>query len=85
MTLNSKNSLEIEKFVDIGLKYNAEPLVMLVANPYQTLEFQSEYLRILFWPLGRGIFSRNLLMNSVLEFCSSHGKGLEYLFKKTSI
>ena len=45
MTLNSKNSHEIEKFVDIGLKFNAEPLVMLVANPYQTLEFQSEYLQ----------------------------------------
>lgn len=44
MTLNSQNSHEIEKFVDLGLKYNAEPLVMLVANPYQTVEFQSEYL-----------------------------------------
>ena len=44
MTLNSRNAHEVEKFVDLGLKFKAEPLVMLVANPYQTIEFQNKYL-----------------------------------------
>ena len=44
MTLNSINALEIEQFVDLALRYNAEPLVTLVANPFQTYEFQRKYL-----------------------------------------
>ncbi len=44
MTLNSLNCSEIEDFVDLGLSLDAEPLISLVANPYQTVEFQKEYL-----------------------------------------
>ena len=44
MTLNAENCMEIEEFVDLALKVNAEPLIMLVANPYQTAEFQKKYL-----------------------------------------
>ncbi|NQU57623.1 MAG: radical SAM protein, partial [Rhodospirillales bacterium] len=44
MTLNSCNCAEIEGFVDLGLSLDAEPLISLVANPYQTIEFQKEYL-----------------------------------------
>ncbi len=44
MTLNSINHDEIESFVDLGLEVGAEPLIMLVANPYQTLEFQRKFL-----------------------------------------
>lgn len=44
MTLNSRNCLEIEAFVDLGLSLDAEPLISLVANPYQTVEFQKKYL-----------------------------------------
>ena len=44
MTLNSVNALEIEQFVDLALLYNAEPLISLVANPFQTYEFQRKYL-----------------------------------------
>ncbi len=44
MTLNSVNSHEIETFVDLALSYDAEPLVLLVANPYQTADFQKEFL-----------------------------------------
>ena len=45
MTLNSLNCGEIESFVDLALSFDAEPLIMLVANPYQTGEFQKNYLR----------------------------------------
>ena len=44
MTLNSVNALEIEQFVDLALGFDAEPLVMLVANPYQTISFQKKFL-----------------------------------------
>jgi MoaA/NifB/PqqE/SkfB family radical SAM enzyme len=44
MTLNSVNAGEIEQFVDLCLSYDAEPLILLVANPYQTLDFQKQYL-----------------------------------------
>ncbi len=44
MTLNSVNCHEIEDFVDLALAYDAEPLVLLVANPYQTVDFQKEFL-----------------------------------------
>ncbi|MGB0681412.1 MAG: radical SAM protein [Magnetovibrionaceae bacterium] len=44
MTLNSVNALEIETFVDLALSFEAEPLVMLVANPFQTVDFQKRFL-----------------------------------------
>ncbi len=44
MTLNSINALEIEEFVDLALGLDAEPLIMLVANPYETGEFQKKFL-----------------------------------------
>ena len=44
MTLNSENCHEIEDFVDLAINYGAEPLIMLVANPYQTVEFHKKYL-----------------------------------------
>lgn len=44
MTLNSLNALEIEAFVDLALGYDAEPLIMLVANPYETKDFQRKFL-----------------------------------------
>lgn len=44
MTLNSVNALEIEDFVDLALGLNAEPLIMLVANPYETTDFQRKFL-----------------------------------------
>lgn len=44
MTLNSVNALEIEDFVDLGIRLNAEPLIMLVANPYETTDFQRKFL-----------------------------------------
>lgn len=44
MTLNSVNALEIEDFVDLALRYDAEPLIMLVANPYETTDFQRKFL-----------------------------------------
>lgn len=44
MTLNSANAGEIEAFVDLGISFDAEPLISLVANPYQTYEFQKEFL-----------------------------------------
>jgi MoaA/NifB/PqqE/SkfB family radical SAM enzyme len=45
MTVNSQNCREIEAFVDLGLEHGAEPLLLLVSNPFQTPEFQAEYLR----------------------------------------
>jgi len=44
LTLNSINTSEIETFVDLALSLDAEPLISLVANPYQTYEFQKQYL-----------------------------------------
>ena len=44
MTLNSVNATEIEVFVDLALELDAEPLVMLVTNPYQTREFHEKFL-----------------------------------------
>ncbi len=44
MTLNSVNALEIEDFVDLALSFDAEPLIMLVANPYETRDFQRNFL-----------------------------------------
>ncbi|MEE2997294.1 MAG: radical SAM protein [Pseudomonadota bacterium] len=44
MTLNSVNALEIEDFVDLALEKGAEPLIMLVANPYETVDFQRKFL-----------------------------------------
>ena len=44
MTLNAVNCLEIEEFVDLALSHDAEPLILLVANPYQELDFQKRYL-----------------------------------------
>lgn len=44
MTLNSVNALEIEKFVELALSNDAEPLISLVANPFSTYEFQKKYL-----------------------------------------
>ena len=44
MTLNTLNALEIEDFVDLALRFDAEPLIMLVANPYQTTDFQKKFL-----------------------------------------
>ncbi|MDC0189712.1 radical SAM protein [Rhodospirillales bacterium] len=45
MTLNSVNCHEINSFVDLAISYDAEPLIMLVANPYQTADFQKTYLQ----------------------------------------
>jgi MoaA/NifB/PqqE/SkfB family radical SAM enzyme len=44
MTLNSANADEIEAFVDLALGFDAEPLISLVANPYQTYDFQKQFL-----------------------------------------
>jgi sulfatase maturation enzyme AslB (radical SAM superfamily) len=44
MTLNSHNHDEIERFVDLGIELGAEPLIMLVTNPFETPEFQKEFL-----------------------------------------
>ena len=44
MTLNTVNCEEIEAFVDLALSYDAEPLILLVANPYQEVDFQKRYL-----------------------------------------
>lgn len=44
MTVNKVNHAEIESFVDLALAVDAEPLLSLVANPYQTYGFQRAYL-----------------------------------------
>lgn len=44
MTLNSINCHEVEDFVDLALSYDAEPLILLVANPYQEMDFQKRFL-----------------------------------------
>ena len=43
MTLNSVNALETEEFVNLALGFDAEPLIMLVANPYETADFQKKF------------------------------------------
>lgn len=45
MTVNARNHDQIERFVDLGLAHDAEPLLILVTNPYQTYAFQQSYLR----------------------------------------
>ena len=44
MTLNSVNCEEIEAFVDLALSYDAQPLILLVTNPYQEIKFQKDFL-----------------------------------------
>lgn len=44
MTLNSVNHDEIEAFVDLGLAHDAEPDIVLVANPDRTSAFQKNFL-----------------------------------------
>jgi len=44
MTVNAVNYDEVDKFVDLALSYDAEPLLLLVANPYQETGFQDQYL-----------------------------------------
>ena len=62
MTVNSVNHDEVERFVDLGLAHDAEPLLILVSNPYQTREFQKSFLtfnsaqtRTLFEQIDRGL------------------------------
>lgn len=62
MTVNSVNYGQIEKFVDLGLSLDAEPLIGLVANPYQTYAFQKQYLHftreqfdLMFGQIGRSL------------------------------
>ncbi len=45
MTVNSVNCAEIEPFVDLALEYDCEPLLLLVSNPFQTVDFQASYLK----------------------------------------
>ena len=44
MTVNSENYGEIEAFVDLSLERNAQPVLILVGNPYQTVDFQRNFL-----------------------------------------
>jgi len=44
MTVNKVNAREIEEFVDLAISHDAEPILLLVANPYQTDSFQRQYL-----------------------------------------
>lgn len=44
MTLNKVNHAEIEAFVDLGLAHDAEPDIVLVANPDRTVDFQKRFL-----------------------------------------
>lgn len=44
MTVNKVNHAEIENFVDLALDHDAEPILALVTNPYQTSQFQKEFL-----------------------------------------
>ncbi len=44
MTVNTQNCNEIEAFVGLVITYDAEPLLMLVSNPYETHAFQKHYL-----------------------------------------
>lgn len=44
MTLNSVNHAEIRQFVDMSMELGAEPLILLVSNPFETTEFQKDFL-----------------------------------------
>ena len=44
MTINSVNAGEIEQFVDLCLEVDAEPDILLVASPDESLEFQKQFL-----------------------------------------
>lgn len=44
MTVNAENCGEIEDFVDLGLAQGAEPLLLLVSNPFGEAGFQQQYL-----------------------------------------
>jgi len=44
MTVNSVNAHEIEQFVDLSLSYDAEPEVLLVATPDESMRFHREFL-----------------------------------------
>jgi len=44
MTVNTKNAGEIGKFVDLAIKFGAQPFILLVSNPFGTYSFQKEYL-----------------------------------------
>lgn len=44
MTLNAQNFDQIERFIDLCIGFDGEPQVILVTNPYQTLDFQREFL-----------------------------------------
>jgi len=44
MTINTRNFDQIERFVDLCLDLDAEPILSLVANPYQTYAFQKRFL-----------------------------------------
>ena len=44
MTVNSRNYDQIKAFVDMGVALGAEPLLLLVSNPFQTSAFQREFL-----------------------------------------
>jgi sulfatase maturation enzyme AslB (radical SAM superfamily) len=44
MTLNRQNHFEMEKFVDMGIRLDAEPFIALVSNTFDTFKFQKKYL-----------------------------------------
>lgn len=44
MTVNKVNHAEIRDFVALALDHDAEPILSLVTNPYQTYSFQKEFL-----------------------------------------
>jgi len=44
LTVNSINALELDKFCDLSISFNAEPLLTLVNNPFGSLAFQEKYL-----------------------------------------
>jgi sulfatase maturation enzyme AslB (radical SAM superfamily) len=44
ITMNSLNFDEIERFVELGLSFDAEPLFNLVCNSKESLSFQKKYL-----------------------------------------
>ncbi|MFD2234508.1 radical SAM protein [Phaeospirillum tilakii] len=44
MTVNRRNHDQIDRFVDLALGFDAEPLLVLVTNPYQTAAFQRDFL-----------------------------------------
>jgi MoaA/NifB/PqqE/SkfB family radical SAM enzyme len=44
LTVNSINALELEKFCDMGISLGAEPMIILVNNPFGSFAFQRKYL-----------------------------------------